>query len=544
MNAITNTTHRTARVPLVTSILAAGLLLAACGPNASITLSLDSSTVTMFLGTSQDVAVTLTRSADATAGVALSASGAPEWVTVSFNPSTLSGSALTSTMTIATDGGHPDAGPTTFTLAVSAQGPGLSATAQLAVVIEQLDVTGTVIGLGDVPLAGYTVFIPGHSAVVSAADGSFSIDNVAAPYDLTVADAVAGFSHTFVGLTSADPAVRPLGVLLTGSGGHSASVSGNLVHATLVPIPAGHKGFVCVEGVDVSVTGCDTVSAATSNYTVNMNWSGAATTSIRLRAYIVTVDADEEPLAIVANGAVTAFEISAGDADVTDVTVTSSSSQAVIGSTVTVPPGYSLSLRQLIATHSDVASISLGNLAGSALTRDVIAPFFVGADYTVAVAATANASGSNSTTLAWATGLAPGDSASLELARPPVQLSPPEAATGVTTGTEFAVSNPDGGVTTFYGTASGGGSVFFITTDAHTVTIPDLASIGLPLPAATDYIWTVLTSHDVPTVNDAVTGAGYIGEYLHVVATSTGGAPGPTVNGRISTAETRSFTTQ
>ena len=295
---------------------------------------------------------------------------------------------------------------------------------------------------------------------------------------------------------------------------------------------------------DVSVTGCDTVSAATSNYTVNMNWSGAATTSIRLRAYIVTVDADEEPLAIVANGTITAFEISAGDADVTDITVTSSSSQAVIGSNVTVPFGYSLSLRQLIATHSDVASISLGNLAGSALTRDVIAPFFVGADYTIAVAATANAPGSNSMTIAWATGLAPGDFVPLELARPPVQLSPPEAATGVTTGTEFAVSNPDGGVTTFYGTASGGGSVFFITTDAHTVTIPDLASIGLPLPAATDYIWTVLTSHDVPTVNDAVTGAGYIGEYLHVVATSTGGAPGPTVNGRISTAETRSFTTQ
>lgn len=544
MNVPTSTSRRLARVYLPLATLVTGLLLGACGPTASITLSLGSSTVTMFLGSSEEVEVTLTRSADATAAVVLSASGAPEWVTVSFSPATLAGSALTSTMTIATDSGHAEAGPATFTLAVSAQGPGLSGTAQLAVVVEELDVSGVVTGRGGTPLAGYTVYIPGHTPVVSAADGTFAFDSVAAPYDLTVADLTAGGSHTFVDVTTANPVVQPLLAVLGASSEHSASVSGNLAHGSLVPLPAGHMGYVCVEGVDVSVTGCTTVTASGSTYTLSASWSGDATRSVRLRAFIATVDGEQEPLAIVASGTVGVFDLTAGDSDLADITLSSSSTQTVIGSTVTVPIGYTLGLRKLVATHSDVASSYLGDTSGSTLTRDVIAPFFSGADYSLLVTAQHNDPTTGSTTIAWAAGLTPGDSVSLDLARPAVQLSPPDAATGVTTATEFALSNPDGGVMTFFMNATGGGSSFAVTTEATTATIPNLTAIGLPLPAAKEYGWTVLTSHDVATVDDAVTGSGYLGEFLRVSEISSGGAPAPTAGGRISAAVARTFTSQ
>src|SRR5690606_25093694 len=150
--------------------------------------------------------------------------------------------------------------------------------------------------------------------------------------------------------------------------------------------------------------------------------------------------------------------------------------------------------RQLMAEHSEIASSSLSSevSATAALTRDVVAPFFAGVDYSVIVGATSNLT-SGSSSIAWSVGHAPGDSVSLALPRPAVQVSPPDLAAGVSEETEFAVVSPDGGVATFYFAPAGAGTTYAVTTEGTTATIPNLAIIGLALPAATDYSWTVLT---------------------------------------------------
>ena len=521
------------------------MLLIACGPTASISLNLSTGSVLVFLGGSEDVEVTLTRSADATADVTLSASGAPAWVTVTFAPATLSGATLTSTMTVATDGSHPDAEPLAFDLTVSAVGPGVGASKQLAVVVEQLNVNGTVVNGAGEPLAGLTVHIPGHVATVSGADGTFMLDNVVAPYDLTVADPVSNVAHTFVGLTMADPVLQPLGALLGSSLEFSTNVTGSLVHATLVPIPTQHAATVCIEGIDRAVQfGCGSVVAAASSFSLFGQWAGAASTSVRLRAVIYEVDADGEPTAIVAAGTSGAFTLTDGIVGNQDVTVTSTSSQAVVATTTSVPPGYTHTGRQLIAHHSDFASISLGGSAGAALTRDVIAPFFVGGDYSLFVTAQSNVPSSGSVTIAWSAGLASGDSVSLSLPRPAVQVSPPDVATGITEATEFTVVNPDGGVVTHVFGPAGSGTTYVVTTAGTTASIPDLATIGLALPATSDYSWVALTLHDVTTMDAVATEGGYLTQFLLLSNSSSGAGPGPQANGRISTSHTRTFTTQ
>ena len=547
MKTATGATRRASRALTTAVAMLVVAALAACGPNATISLVLSPASLTMFLGATETVTVTVTRSPEATADVSLSASGAPEWVTITFAPATLSGATVTSTMTIATDAGHPSAGPLDFTVSVAAVGAGLSTQAQLAVEVEQLDVTGTVLGVGGAAQMGLTVFISGHPPVVTASDGSFSFSAVSAPYDLTVADPVDGFSHTFVGLTTAAPTVRPLGLLLTaiGSGDYGATVTGSLQHGTLVPLPADHRAKVCVEGLAVVlVSACVSVAPGNSNYTLQPRWSGASIASVRLRAYVYEMDAEGEATAIVAGGTTAPFDLVDASAPVQDVTVNATASQAVVDSTTTVPSGYTLAQRGLIAHYTDFASIDVFPGTGTSLTRQLVAPFFTGTEYSALALATSNVPGSASISVAWSAGHVSGDSVALELPTPVVPVSPANGALDVTEDTLFTVVNASGGIATFVISPASSGPRFAITSSGTEARIPDLAAIGLALPAGTDYTWQVLASHDLTTANDAVTGAGYLGDYLSLAVAATGGGPGPLAAGRLSTSASSEFVSE
>lgn len=91
---------------LLRLVPAFALVLAACGDDPvaaipdTISVAAASGTLTVAQGASGTMAVTLTRSINYSGAVALTAGGLPTGVTASFAPATLSGSTLTSTMTV------------------------------------------------------------------------------------------------------------------------------------------------------------------------------------------------------------------------------------------------------------------------------------------------------------------------------------------------------------------------------------------------------------------------------------------------------------
>jgi hypothetical protein len=122
-------------------------------------------------------------------------------------------------------------------------------------------------------------------------------------------------------------------------------------------------------------------------------------------------------------------------------------------------------------------------------------------------------------------------------------LAPPDAATGVTTATNFEVVGGPGAARTFRwapDAATDGPLVALSTADAS-ATIPDPAAVGLPLPAGGGYTWTV--------VGTAADGANALArpeaaEFLNTAAflDRGGGGPGFTQDGAYVVRTGRTFT--
>lgn len=95
------------RLRLAAPALIGIMLLAACGPNPTLTLQLGDATIQVIAGGTGSTEATISRGGGATADVTLDATGAPDWATVSFAPATLGGGSTQSIMTISTDGEDP-----------------------------------------------------------------------------------------------------------------------------------------------------------------------------------------------------------------------------------------------------------------------------------------------------------------------------------------------------------------------------------------------------------------------------------------------------
>lgn len=535
-------------LPLLALVLT--LVFTACGGGGgggSVSVQLESTDLDLILGGSETLQVTVTRSAAATAALSLESSGAPEWVSVEFAPAVLSGANLESIMTVATDAGHPDAAPTTFDLTVRAVGAGLSAQAQLNVAVDLQDVTGTVVDAFGGPVAGVTVLATGGTLVVTDAAGEFTFVGMTAPYDLTVIDSGASVAHSFIGLSSGAPRVQPISALVTGLNGEfSANLSGTLSHASLIPLLPDHAVTVCVEGLNGMAGGCQHITAdGASNYNLGVNWSAPAEISFRVRAYLYKVDANGVPTAIVASGTAGPTVLGDGDAAVVNLALSDSTAQASMSVTTNTPSGYTLASRGLLSHYSAFASFGLMSGTPLGATDTLIAPFFTGAPLSAFAIASTNDASSISSSIAWSTGHASGDSTTLSLPVPPTPVAPPAGATDVSSTTDFTLANPAGGVVTFVLQPNPGpGPIYAVTTTDTTVRFPDLAAFGMGLPGGADYTWAAIASPNLPTVDAAVTGDGYLGGYVSVVLATSGYGLAPAGDGQVSSTDLVEITTQ
>lgn len=519
----------------VLGLLAIVAAIVSCSPSASIALSLSPASATVVPGGSVDIVVNLVRNGGAAGDVSLSAA-ATSGLSFSFSPSVLAAGVTSSTLTV-TATASADLGPRQVQL--SASGAGLSASTELAVDVELMTVTGTVNGFLGQPLEGATLYIEGHTPATSAADGSFEIAGVTLPYDLTVAFGTVA-ANTYIGLTTAHPIVSSYAAQLVPAGLPRATVTGNLT-GTVSPVPVEHRLLICPEGIGkvvYAVQSCAYVSAGFSSYTLDLNWFEGSEASVRLRAYLYTLDSGE--VTGIAASAVTTLDVTDGGAHVQDIELVSGSPQlADLQVSMTAPVGYSGGVQVVTSLANGRSHLAEYSSINSSPTA-AVAPLFSGASYTVLV----TANGPSSTSGAWRVGLKSGDSVTIDLPAGPALVTPVNGATGVNLNTNFTATNPVGGSLHFVLSPQDPSKTLFIISTVDTsVKLPDLSAIGLGLEPAMDYSYQMLATPDTESANAMVEGGGYMGSYLDVVRAALGG-PAPTRDGAIHIISGWAFTTQ
>jgi hypothetical protein len=160
-----------------------------------------------------------------------------------------------------------------------------------------------------------------------------------------------------------------------------------------------------------------------------------------------------------------------------------------LSGTVTVPAGYSMYFKSI--SLQPVSNLQMGFIfdQSAATTFDYVTPVIANTSL-VFTAVAKSAAGAISAVVkadqaAVASGLV------FDIPAAPTLTSPANAATGVTVTTPFDWTSFPNGVSEFHA-QSASGPTFYIFTSASTVNLPDLSAAGLPLPASTDYTWSIV----------------------------------------------------
>src|SRR5690606_2555334 len=264
----------------------------ACGQSPSIVLTLDSATAELLRGSDVQVIVTLTRAGGASADVALSVTGLPANVDADFSPVTLSGAELSSTLTLTATEAAVEGD---YAVTVTGTGTGLADSADLTLEVIGLAVSGRVVSLYDLPVAGIAVRSQGDSAITDA-NGTFALSGLSVPYDLAIWNAADEWVQIYAGLTSEELVLAPVTATAPTGTPRSAPVSGSL-SGGVIPVGPNQLIMVCAEGVDGIAIGCDNVAPTESAYSVEVQWIGGAIQAIKLHALQMERDGGGYPTA-------------------------------------------------------------------------------------------------------------------------------------------------------------------------------------------------------------------------------------------------------
>jgi hypothetical protein len=221
-----------------------------------------------------------------------------------------------------------------------------------------MTVAGHVFAVDGLPLGQETVLIRGMSTI-TAADGSFSLAGVVAPYDLTVVGAIGGI-NTYVGLTRADP------TLLGPDDGfriQSASVEAS------VPVDdaGGPPTWFVLDAPQTSFGGSLEIASATrGSARVNANWSQGSSDSATLLAFSAALLPGGGPQKITAMGTASLL-LGTGTYSTQLLVMGPPATPAVLSGSITVPPGYTRGLMQIGLTDGmmGASGFALGDAAQS-----------------------------------------------------------------------------------------------------------------------------------------------------------------------------------
>jgi hypothetical protein len=512
------------------ALVAASTLLGACtsgGPTPAIAIDLDASVVEVVRGGSVEVTVTLTRSAGAADPVELSLTGLPAHVSASFSPATLAGAATSSTLTVSSTA---EAGEGAASLTVTGSSGNLTNAASLTLGVVSLTVTGRVQGVYGRPIQGASVTAQGEVAFTTA-DGAFTLSGLAIPYDLVISSAVNnGAMHVFEGLTRADPVLSPsfaLGMIPILD--RDAALDGDVLGGGSVP--DGQAVVVCIEGLAATAYGCDRVEAPLTGYAFNANWFDTETLQARIHALHVELAGDGTPAAFLGYDSIDVV-LEHGVPATLDLMLAPVTETSFDGSIVA---DAGLTVHGALGFVRFAPNLTMAVFASEAVTEDfeVVMPDLPGVAFEILTQAGDAAGG---VSFAWS-GSVESNDGTITVPAPSQLFLPADAAVGVDLTTTFsAVSG--GGPQTFRWYPEAAGPDLALTTSRSSVTIPNPAVAGLPLPTGATYNW-IVVGHGAASVDSV--GARGIADYVEVIVVTESGGPGFASAGAFTLSASREF---
>ena len=321
------------RMFLGAAALVLTVLLASCSQQASLSVSLGSTSGSVVRGDQVSIPVTVS---NASGTVNLSVSGAPSGVTASLASSTLSGGATSTTLDVQVSAAAAEG---TTTLTVDAVEGSNAASATYDVTITSLSVSGTVVDVLGNGIPSATVSIQGTTATTDA-NGAFTIGGVAVPYDLIVKQTVTttDAAQVFEGMTSATPTIDPYaGIVALGTPLMSATISGNLSAA----VATGHTARVCVQATTTWMAGCTSVGAGSTSYSFTASWVSGTSVPVTVQALEIATDSNGMATGYGRYGTATGSVTNSGTPTI-DVTWGSTPSTGTVAANVNVPAGFQL----------------------------------------------------------------------------------------------------------------------------------------------------------------------------------------------------------
>ncbi|HLT30989.1 MAG TPA: hypothetical protein VK013_13190 [Myxococcaceae bacterium] len=477
------------------------LLLACGGPAPELGLG-GPSTAEAIWGSATSLKFTLERNETATGEVTLSIEGLPAGVNARFEPATLSGDALASTLHLET---ARDAAGGVFMVTVHASGgdePG--ATHVFALDVGGLTVEGQVVTVSGEALTPGLLVKVGSRRVATDAEGYFVAHEVAVPYDLVVSGGM--ITEIYTGFTTATPRVEPFYDVMAGPGSEELLISG-----TITPTPAsGERVSVCSSATRAFASVCTTVEGDGSRNTYQLSMPGGREQDERPRLIARREVLDGGGRTAGFNGyAEAAIPDGAAPGRVVDLVLESSSSTAF---TFSVDRG-SATLQELDGRVSYGAFLN----GASSLSPDVF-HLPEGAQGSI-LAVISDEVSVSSLTVQPVTG--PLESP-ITFATPMPLISPAEGAT-LTAGSEFVTGPPDGQLVSHTFLTPEG--LVVVHTFEDRVRLADVSTYVEGLGAGDIGVWLVTTSPGVESPEQALEETvGYMG-MLMLSAGIVGKAP-------------------
>lgn len=349
-------------------------------------------------------------------------------------------------------------------------------------------VSGTVFGIDNQPAAQSSVLVSGAVIVQTKSDGTFSVPDVKAPYDLTVVNLEKSRVLVYKGLTATSLQISPYN---WSSSGSTPPVSGLITGGASLPTPANIRTAATLYDPVQRSNFTGVVDTYTNQYTFNGYDSTPFSKSVNVRAFQYEVDAAGLPTRFTGFGEQEGVNFY-GQPPLTNIGLAPVENATLSGS-VTGPTGYTLAKRARI----NFASGGYWNLpydySGTAAT--LVVPKIPGATLTFR----AVASKPGVFTQSWTSlrGVQPGAAGiHLDVPAPPSITAPASAATDVGITTTFSWDSMIGGIQVLWVSPQGvtptvSNPEYVIVTTEKSAILPDLRGFGMSLPSSKQYSWTV-----------------------------------------------------
>jgi hypothetical protein len=378
----------------------------------------------------------------------------------------------------------------------------------------RIDVSGTVLNAQGGVVSGAKVGIGTRAVVVTGADGRFALKDVDVPFTASVVSNDNSAAGVFVGVVRSDVSLRiPLaGPPPTQPARHTSTLTGHLSGGAGYPQPGGHETrfLLTASGAAIESTAIDD----NGNYSVVASWAGAMPILARLHAVQFATDSAGQASAFDGMGSVS-LTLAADQVTPAEDIPLAYVANARMSGVVSVATGYTLFSRTLRALAPPSGSLLLAaddNFSGSA----VALPYDYACPTTNDIVLKLTASALDASTAfvqIWRSLATPGHSVELVVPAAPVVQLP---FSPVAVGSVISLTTIDGAAydVTFSPATVGSGPALRIVTDASSVTVPDLSSMGLAWPASRKYRLDLttyapvavedLTGGSVPTLPDGI----------------------------------------